>query len=230
MHAPQLNLSATRALVACALLLASSCVSAGMPTNISKSEMALIPAYCRDAQTFGYGDAYYNTSPNAPKWVAMMGKGFWAIHHYCWALINLTRAERPSTPPVIRKGLREGAIGDMNYVLEHTTPDFILLPEIYTKIGEVQLLLKNPAAARDAYSKASALKPDYWPAYSQWAEYLESAGNKAQARAVVEDGLAHAPSSQTLRRMYAELGGDPASIRPQGSATAAEKSGGSVLK
>lgn len=230
MRALYLNIFAFRAPIACALLLASSCVSAGMPTNISKSEMALIPAYCRDAQTFGYGDAYYNTSPNAPKWVAMMGKGFWAIHHYCWALINLTRAERPSTPPVIRKGLREGAISDMNYVLEHTTPDFVLLPEIYTKIGEVQLLLKNPAAARDAYAKASVLKPDYWPAYSQWAEYLETTGNKAQARAVVEDGLAHAPSSQTLRRMHVELGGDPASIRPPGNSTPAEKSGNSAPK
>lgn len=230
MRALQMNFFASRALVACALLLASSCVSAGMPTNISKSEMALIPAYCRDAQTFGYGDAYYNTSPNAPKWVALMGKGFWAIHHYCWALINLTRAERPSTPPVIREGLREGAISDMDYVLKNTTPDFILLPEIYTKIGDVQLLLKNPSAAHEAYAKAAALKPDYWPAYSQWAEYLESAGNKAQARTVVEDGLAHAPSSRTLRQMYVELGGDPASIRPPGNSTPAEKSGGSASK
>jgi hypothetical protein len=27
-----------------------------------------------------------------------MGKSFWAMHHYCWALVNLNRAQRASMP------------------------------------------------------------------------------------------------------------------------------------
>ena len=116
-----------------------------------------------------YGDAYTNPSPNAPKWVGLMGKGFWAIHHYCWALINLRRAQKPSMPANERQSTREYAIDDMNYVIENTPADFILLPEIYTKIGEVLLSLKRAPEARDAFAKARALKPDYWPPYFQWA-------------------------------------------------------------
>ena len=114
---------------------------AGKPDNVTDAEMALLPRYCPDTFGFKYGDAYTNTSPNAPKWVGMMGKGFWAMHHYCWALINLARAQKPMVPANLRQAMREYAIGDMQYVIENTAPDFIMLPEIYTKIGEVQLLL-----------------------------------------------------------------------------------------
>jgi tetratricopeptide (TPR) repeat protein len=220
MTAHRLIAFTVRSLTAGALVIVSSIVCAGQPSDITPTEMALIPPYCRDAQTFGYGDAYYNTSPNAAKWVGMMGKGFWAIHHYCWALINLGRAERPSTPRVIVTGLRESAIQDMEYVINHADPDFVLLPELYTKIGNVQLMLKNPTSAHDSFAKARVLKPDYWPAYAGWAEYLQAAGYKAQAREVVANGLAHAPSSRTLRQMFVELGGNPASI-PRGEGQAA---------
>lgn len=191
---------------------------AGQPSNITKAEMGLIPEYCADSQTFGYGDAYYNTSPNAPKWVGLMGKGFWAIHHYCWALINLSRAQKPSMPPNMRYWTREGVLADLNYVIQNTSPDFVLLPEIYTKMGEVLVLLKRPTEARDAFDKARALKPDYWPAYFQWAEYLRSIGRKAEARQVVEEGLSNSPGAKSLQSLLVTLGGDPTSIRPRPSA------------
>jgi hypothetical protein len=84
---------------------------ANKPANITPAEMALLPSYCRDTQGFGYGDAYYNTSPNAPKWVAMMGKDFWHMHHYCWALINIRRSERASLSENEKLALRKSALG-----------------------------------------------------------------------------------------------------------------------
>src|SRR6476646_2895907 len=61
-------------------------------SDITEAEMALIPEYCKDAQTFArrpnngryYGSSSDNLNPNAPKWIAVMGQGFFAIHHYCW--------------------------------------------------------------------------------------------------------------------------------------------------
>jgi tetratricopeptide (TPR) repeat protein len=213
------------ALLGFALLLGSGAANAGYPQNWTPAELALAPPYCPDAQTFGYGDKYGgHMSPNAPKWVALMGDGFWAVHHYCWAIINLARAQRPSTPQVERQGLRASAIQDMEYVIKNAGPDFILLPEIYTKIGEVHLLLNHEADARDAFAKARGIKPDYWPAYSEWALYLQRTGHKEEARGIVQEGLTHAPSSKTLRRLLAELGGNPASIRPRGAEATAQES------
>ncbi len=202
-----------RTILAGALVTSPSVATAGYPDGWTPAEMALAPRYCPDAQGFGYGDAYYNTSPNASKWVAVMGKGFWAVHHYCWATINLHRAQRPSTPAVIREGLRDAAIRDMQYVIKNTDPDFVLLPEIYTKMAEVQLLLKRETDARNSLAKAREIKPDYWPAYVTWAEHLQAQGQKALARKVDEEGLSQAPSSKTLHKMLIDLGGDPKTIR-----------------
>lgn len=188
---------------------------AGYPAGWTDAELALTSPFCQDVQTMRYGDAYSNTSPNAKKWVAIMGKGFWAVHHYCWAQINLARAERPTTGPAIRQDLREGAVADMVYVINNTPPDFILLPEIYTRKGQVELLLNRVTDARLSFSKARTLKPDYWPPYFQWAQYVAGTGHKAEARKIVEEGLAYAPTSNTLRKYLVELGGDPAKVKPR---------------
>jgi len=199
----------------CLLLSLGTSAFAGKPENVTDAEMALLPQYCPDTFGFKYGDAYFNTSPNAPKWVALMGKNFWAMHHYCWALINLGRAQKPSMPASQRQATREYAISDLQYVIENTTPDFIMLPEIFTKKGEILLSLKRPLEARDAFAKARDLKPDYWPAYFQWGEYLMRAGQKKEAREVVEAGLSFAPDTRALRGLLAELGGNPATVKPR---------------
>jgi tetratricopeptide (TPR) repeat protein len=207
--------------MAASIALAPEAALGGKPDNITPAEMAMLPPYCPDTSTFGSGDAYSNTSPNAPRWVALMGKGFWAMHHYCWALINLSRIQRPSTPPVIRQGIREAALGDMKYVIDNTPPDFVVLPEIYTKMGEVQLALNREADANASFSKARALKPDYWPPYYQWADHLRRNGRKEQARQVVDEGLKNAPQAKSLLQLKADL--DPPSPRPGSART----SGGS---
>ena len=194
------------------MLLPATTANAGKPVNITNDELALLPAYCMDVQTIKYGDAYFNTSPNAAKWVALMGKGFWHMHHYCWALINLARVQKPAVNSYIRQSMREYAIGDMEYVIENTTDDFIMLPEIYTKMGEVLLSLKRAPEAFKVFSKARSLKPDYWPPYFYWGQHLLQTGQKAQARELVEEGLSYAPQAKLLRNLLVELGGDPASV------------------
>lgn len=177
------------------------------PQNITEAEMALIPRYCPDTMGFNYGDAYYNTSPNANKWVGLMGKGFWAVHHYCWALIDLQRALRNNTSPQIRQGLLESVVSDYRYVVNNAPPDFILLPEILTRIGEAEIRLSHPDAADQAFSRARGLKPDYWPAYSHWVEYLMRVGRRLEALKVVRSGLSYSPNAKVLLEQYRLLGG-----------------------
>ncbi|MEW6293380.1 MAG: tetratricopeptide repeat protein [Pseudomonadota bacterium] len=185
---------------------------AGKPANITAAEMALLPAYCPDTMGFGYGDAYHNTSPNASKWVAMMGKDFWHMHHHCWALISYRRAERATLPASDKLRLRKAAHVDFWYVANNASPDFVMLPEIYTWIGRTELLLRNPRAAADAFARARTLKPDYVPAYTHLAEFFLAQGNRKEALKVVLEGLQHAPQAKGLLHLYRELGGKPENL------------------
>jgi hypothetical protein len=187
-------------------------IASAKPENITETEMRLLPSYCRDTQTFGYGDSTYNTSPRAAHWVSYMGKSFWAMHHYCWALINMNRSRRASLPANERVWYWESARGDYGYVINNSPPDFIMLPEIYTRIGEVELLLKHPDKANDAFAKARKLKPDYWPAYSHWAEFLIQIGRRPDALKIVISGLQHSPGAKVLLEQLRVLGGKVSDI------------------
>jgi tetratricopeptide (TPR) repeat protein len=198
-----------------AALAFSTGVSAVAPPNITNEELKLAPPYCPDTNTFGYGGAQYNQSPNAPKWVAIMGPTFWAMHHYCWAIINLSRIQRPGTSEMVKRSVRLEALGDLNFVLEHGEQTSVVMPEIFTKIGEVQLALGNLREANDAYAQARSLRPDYWPAYYQWADYLQRTGRKNEARQLVEEGLSHAPGNKSLELLLTAIGGNPGTVKPQ---------------
>ena len=101
------------------------------------AERAVLPIYCKDTMGFaGYGDSSYNTSPRAKTWVAKMGETFWAMHHYCVGLVKRNRALRAGVSPTERKFLMESAVGEYAYVLNNLKdPNFVLLPEIYTRVG-----------------------------------------------------------------------------------------------
>ena len=76
-----------------------------------------------------------------------MGKNFWAMHHYCWAMINLRRAQAPGIAAAARTHLLGTVAGDYRYVLANTEATFVMRPEILTKLGDVEMMRGNPAAA-----------------------------------------------------------------------------------
>jgi len=183
---------------------------AGKPDNVTKEEMATIPPYCPYAQSWDQ----YMVSPESKRWASIMGKPFHAIHHYCWAQINLQRALRSGTPEATRMNLFRVVRDDYLYVAQRSTPEFVLLPEIMSRLGEVEVRLSLINDANRSFATARQLKPDYWPAYSHWAEYLMRAGKKAEAKALVKTGLEYSPASRVLREQYRLLGGDPSTIKP----------------
>lgn len=191
------------------LALASTAASAQKPDAITAGEMARLPVYCPDTQGFNYGDKYYNTSPRAAYWVSFMGETFWAFHHYCWGMIRMYRSQTPGMLPVLKEGWLKGAIGDFEYVLRFSTPRFIMLPEVYLRIGEAYVALKNFALAEEAFANSRAAKADYWPPYVRWAESLVNQKRTKEAKAHLEDGLRIMPREKILLDEYRKLGGDP---------------------
>lgn len=189
---------------------------AGKPNDMTEAEMAMVPAYCRDTMGFaGYGDASSNTSPRANHWVALMGKNFWNMHHYCWAQVNRMRAMRSGVRPEIRKGMLESVVGDYVYSIDKAPKDFILAPEILTRLGEVYVVLGRIELADKAFSQARERKLNYWPAYSRWAEHLMVSGRRAEAKALVKSGLEYSPTAKVLQEQYRILGGKLSEIVPK---------------
>ena len=183
---------------------------ARLADNPTAAEWALVPRYCPDTQ--GYAANY---ARNRAKWDAIMGAEYFShLHHYCWARITLLRAQRPNISRAKKLELLIESEGDIVYVIKNTRDDFILLPEVLTWLGRTQLLLGKPADANQAFAKARTLKPDYWPAYTHWVEYLVTHGHKTEALALVKVGLQHAPQAKVLHEFFRSLGGKPGDIPP----------------
>jgi hypothetical protein len=179
----------------CALLCGALAtpVANAQPADVTDAEFALLPQYCRAVQ--GYKQRFH---ANSDPWVEAMGPGFEHMHHYCWALVFAARAEKASVSASQKKGLRSEAVANMQYVIRNTTPEFIMLPEIYSKIGQLKLQLGEPMKAKEAFEHSIALKPDYWPPYFYWTEYLRNNGQLAAARTMVDEGLKHSPGAKPL--------------------------------
>ena len=217
-----------RGLVLASLALCANTSFAGKPINVTKGEIALLPPYCVDTMGFDYGDAVSRTSPRAGYWVGLMGKSFWAVHHYCWGLIELRRVESKFMAPEKRRFMLNVAVEGFGYSIFHASQDFVLLPEMYTRSGEVYIMMDNIPEAYDAFKRARELKPDYWPAYSRWAAVLIKSGQKAEAKQLVKEGLGYSPDATELLQQYKLLGGDPSEIRPLAKAAAATQSTSSL--
>ena len=170
-----------RAIVATAVLASAATARAqqgaalgprNSPNGLTWGEFALLPEYCRDAQGILYGDQSYNPSPRAAHWVALMGQGFWAIHHYCYALAHVRQAEEAGLTPQERKFIYGRAIQDYVCTLNNSAPDMVLLPEILVRMGEAYLKVGSTADAYPFFEMARRIKPDHWSAYSRWIDVL----------------------------------------------------------
>ena len=182
------------------------------PNGVTWGELSLLPEYCADAQGILYGDQYSNTSPRATKWVAMMGDSFWAIHHYCYALANVRRADAGGMSPQMRNHLYFKATQDYLYTINNSAADMVLVPEILVRLGEAHLKLNDLGQAYDAFERARQKKPDYWPAYSRWVDVLIRINKRKEAHDLAEVGLRHAPQSEVLRKQFESVGGDPTKV------------------
>jgi tetratricopeptide (TPR) repeat protein len=192
-----------------------------IPNGVTWGELALLPAFCADAQGILYGDQYGNPSPRAAHWVALMGQSFWAIHHYCYALAAVRRADEAGIPDRQRRFIYGRAIQDYLYALNNSAPDMVLAPEILVHLGDAYLKVGQVSDADAAFAKARRIKPDYWPAYSRWVDVMIKLKLNKGAYALARQGLAHAPDSEILRRQFVSLGGDPASVAAAAPAASA---------
>ena len=187
-------------LLALAALAWSCSVPARAGENMSESEYLLLPEYCRAQGNVSekYYKKYYRADLTR-KWQSALGENYNHYHHFCWGMVSISRAYKSPSKNGSREGTAKRAIDDIGYLVERATPDCILLPEVYTKLGEAYLLARDARSAEAAFRKAWQIKPDYWRPYVWWGQHLLQAGKKGEALAVAEAGLEHAPDVKALQ-------------------------------
>lgn len=167
-------------------------------------EVAMLPSYCRSTQVFR--QHVPNDPAEGERWAAFFGPTFLHLHHYCWGVMKTNRAMLLARTRESRLFYLGDAITEYDYVIDRSTPDFLLLPEILTKKAENLILLDRGPSAVGELLRAINVKPDYWPAPAKLSDYYKSTGDLAKARQVLVDGLAANPDAKSLQRRLDELG------------------------
>ena len=172
-----------------------------------------LPEYCLYTQLMPDGDYGLYGSPVSKEYGKMFGPAFHHMHHYCFGLENTYQASLEDEQPA-RLRLYSQAVREFDYVLDRSTDDFVLKPEIYVNKGAALEVLGLYADAVEAYTNALTLKRDYVPAYIGLSNCFEVLGDPARALAMVDSGLQQVPGSEALLAKRSELTG-AASVRPQ---------------
>ena len=161
-----------------------------------------LPSFCDYVQE---GKAGFDQA----KGYALMGPTFHHIHHYCWALGNMRRAQNPTISEQERRGYCVGAIKDMQYVIARAPPDFVLLPEIFLRMGQAAFGSGDVPGALEYFDRSRRAKADYWPAYIEIARTNLSFGRRQAAEAALKAGLAASPDEPNLKQALAQLSARP---------------------
>ncbi|MEW6118592.1 MAG: tetratricopeptide repeat protein [Pseudomonadota bacterium] len=166
----------------------------------------MLPPYC-DAKMGRQNPA------DVEYWRARMGHENWIhMHHYCGGLIELNRYYRAA------KGKQRpnlgNAVNEFTGMINGWAPGFYLRPEAHLNRGRAYKFMRHDGKALADFTKALELDPGLTPASVELADLYKAAGKKQDALDVLKRALERKPDSKVLKRRYAELGGDAASIVP----------------
>lgn len=170
-------------------------------------EIALLPHYCKFVGIYNMNVPGGDDPAEIAKYKEILGYMYMHMHHYCRGLQQTNYAKIFARDQVERMERFKQSIGEFNYVLGYMKDDYVLLPEVLTKKGENLFRMGKPVDALASLQRAIEVKPDYWPPYAALSDYYKDNGNKAQARAWLEKGLAAAPDAKGLRQRMADLDG-----------------------
>jgi tetratricopeptide (TPR) repeat protein len=192
------------------VIVSSAWLASGLPafaaTNVTPSEIAMLPAYC-DAKIGSQNPAAVE------QWIKQLKRENWDhMHHYCGGLVELNRYYRGNAAQRA-KTLRD-AMWEFDYVLKNTQPDFYLRADMHYNRGKVWRLLENDGKALGDFQKAIELSPGMPSATIELADLYKKLGKKEPALAALKMALKQFPTNKGLHRRYLELGGDPALLVP----------------
>ncbi|MDL1968656.1 MAG: hypothetical protein LWW97_08955 [Deltaproteobacteria bacterium] len=167
-------------------------------------ELRYLPPYCRCRAALN-ADKYKH---ERKKWDPIFarqgekGKDWMHLHHYCYGLIMLNRHSRGVGKP---SALLREAEAQINYVITHSNPKFILMPELHLKMGITQKLMGKDSKALQHFIQAIKLKKNYVPAYLHIISYYKEHHDLKNAIKTAKRGLKYSPKSNMLKKKLIEM-------------------------
>jgi len=161
--------------------------------SFTAGELALLPEICKDI----HGMPTYD-GPRGDYWRSIIGDTLQHMHHYCRGVRDMMFARMLTMRPEHKRLLWDRAAGEMQYVIKASPPTMMLQPELWVRYAEAQLELGKLQEAQAGFEQSRKLKPDYWPAYTGWADFLINNRQFDEARSVIELGLKQLPESPQL--------------------------------
>lgn len=184
------------------LTLMSGMVFSTENQQVSKADLKLLPPYCKGTQLIR--DVSGDRTP-IEDYIKLYGPAFMHLHHYCWALNTENKYYRRA----LQKHWLQYSIGDLDYVLGNSPPDFIFIPEIHLAKARFYSILKKHGMAIASAHQALQVKPDFAQAYVFISDLHENMGNKASAIKTLEAGYKQVPDSKPILRRMTRLGVKP---------------------
>jgi tetratricopeptide (TPR) repeat protein len=177
----------------------------GQAAGIALDRLMVLPEYCEYSQDGKYAYNSVNPSPAHQRWLTMLGSTLLHVHHYCRGLKAAMKARNPSIAPQTRMSLYGLAIREAGYVVERAPADFVLLPEIFLRMGQAAFEMGEVGTALAYFDRSRQTKPDYWPAYLEIARTNESFGRREEAKAALKAGLQAIPGNAQLMKALDHL-------------------------
>jgi len=177
------------------------------PYKAFNYELPLLPPYCKCR----VGKHHLNSAQlrqERKKWDHIFkskgvgGYDWIHVHHYCVGLLMLSRLNRGVGK---RSTLLSQAEEQFKYMITHSSPTFILMPEIHLKMGITKKLMGKDAKAMGHFIQATKLKRNYVAAYVHIIDCFKGHHNFKTAIRFAKKGLKYSPNSKVLNKKLMEL-------------------------
>jgi len=152
----------------------------GMP--ITRAEDRLLPTEC----------LYTNSTPHSlarPDLYAALvqryGEGWTHMHHYCTALRLSLDYHRRGHSPQRRASIGNRMIGELDYVIRNSPPEFGLLPVVIARKIDYLTLMGRTREAFETAVELTERFPDLAEGHARLAMMMRRAGRTAEADAVL---------------------------------------------
>lgn len=166
----------------------------------SEADMMVLPPFCK-ARLAPDRDK----DPGYQEWMKRMGPNFIHIHHYCAGLFTMGLADK-SFDKAEKVSHLNAALGELTYVVQHSTKPFKFLPRVIYDIGQAYEKLDNTTEAMKAYQRCIEMNPRLPIPYAALSDLFKKNNNKSDAIAILEQGLKYKPKSKSLLSRMEKLG------------------------
>lgn len=168
------------------------------PFTWSDTDFALYPPYCRAK----LGEA----KDLEVIWKQKLGPAnFLHIHHFCFGLkaLNMGYASYKDVPK--RRSLAKDAVGNFNYILNHTQKDFFMRADALVGVGRAYMLVQQYDEAQDMFEDAIKFNPATVDAWIALSDLQYQTGKKEEALATLEKALESAGEHKKITLRIEDL-------------------------